>query len=256
MAIVVRVVVPTLIIRQNQETDMTRGISTISDVRIARICHEVNRAYCAALGDNSHLSWSGAPDWQRASAVEGVKFIRGNWTASPAASHMSWLEQKRREGWKYGPVKDVAKKEHPCFVPYDQLPVEQRAKDYIFGAVVRAVVSGGIFDLPSFRVESLQRTQSPKGFNQRLTGWSTSEWMVAVLGELGEAANLLKKANRERDGVVGNSETIQEIRQKFRDELADTFIYLDLLAASAGVDLAEAVRDKFDRTSDKIGYKA
>lgn len=42
---------------------------------------------------------------------------------------------------KFGPVKDPERKEHPCFVPYDQLPAAQRAKDHIFNAVVRAVLA-------------------------------------------------------------------------------------------------------------------
>lgn len=107
---------------------------------IARICHEANRGYCAALGDTSQLPWADAPQWQKDSAIKGVQFIFDNPDASPSASHESWLEEKRQTGWSYGPVKDADKREHPCFVPYDQLPVEQRAKDYIFGAVARAML--------------------------------------------------------------------------------------------------------------------
>jgi hypothetical protein len=36
-------------------------------------------------------------------------------------------------------VKNPDAKEHPCFVPYDELPAEQRTKDYLFQAVVRAL---------------------------------------------------------------------------------------------------------------------
>ena len=108
--------------------------------RIAKICHEANRGYCEALGDHSQLAWEDAPQWQRDSAVAGVEFICDNPGAKPSASHESWLAQKQADGWKYGVVKDAEKKEHPCFVPYDKLPVEQKAKDYIFGAVVRAML--------------------------------------------------------------------------------------------------------------------
>lgn len=108
-------------------------------VTIARTAHEVNRAYCAALGDNSQLAWSDAPEWQRTSAIVGVNFHLQNPDAGPSASHESWLNVKRYEGWKYGPVKDAEAKEHPCFVPYDELPVEQKAKDYLFTAVVKAL---------------------------------------------------------------------------------------------------------------------
>lgn len=109
---------------------------------IARICHEANRAYCIAMGDNSQAPWDEAPQWQRDSALRGVEFILANPDASPAAVHESWLEEKRRDGWSYGPVKDAQAKTHPCFMLYDQLPAEQRAKDHIFGAIVRAATHG------------------------------------------------------------------------------------------------------------------
>ncbi|UCZ75334.1 hypothetical protein LHK94_20490 [Dickeya zeae] len=105
--------------------------------KIARLAHEVNRAYCAALGDDSQLAWEHAPQWQKDSAIEGVVFHL-NGDHPPEASHNKWLEFKKQEDWKYGPVKDAEKKEHPCFVPYEQLPKEQQVKDYLFRAVVHA----------------------------------------------------------------------------------------------------------------------
>lgn len=112
----------------------------MTNEQIARVCHEANRAYCAALGDHSQLAWEDAPEWQRASAIGGVGFIQENPDAPPSASHESWWAQKRADGWTYGPVKDADRKTHPCCVPYDELPVEQRAKDYIFGAIARALL--------------------------------------------------------------------------------------------------------------------
>lgn len=103
---------------------------------IACVAHEINRAYCSSLGDNSQLRWEEAPAWQRESAIAGVCFHLNNPTATPADSHASWLELKRVEGWSYGPVKDAAAKTHPCFLPYDELPQAQRTKDYLFRAVV------------------------------------------------------------------------------------------------------------------------
>lgn len=98
-----------------------------------------------------------------------------------------------------------------------------------------------------------QRCESPDGFNHALNSWSRSDWMTAVVGELGEAANFAKKLNRVRDGIPGNKEPESELRAAFIDELADTFIYLDLLAQSEGINFAAAVADKFNRTSKKIG---
>jgi hypothetical protein len=106
---------------------------------IAQVAHEINKAYCESIGDTSQPSWDEAPEWQRSSAVNGVQFHLDNPEASPSASHDSWLKQKEEEGWKYGPVKNPEIKEHPCYVPYDQLPVEQRSKDYLFKQVIHSL---------------------------------------------------------------------------------------------------------------------
>lgn len=111
--------------------------------QVAIVCHEANRAYCATLGDISQLAWQDAPQWQRDSAISGVRFhfekIDNGEKPSPSASHVEWLRVKSDEGWKYGPVKDADKKEHPCFLPYDQLPAEQQMKDFIFAGICEAM---------------------------------------------------------------------------------------------------------------------
>jgi hypothetical protein len=107
--------------------------------QIARVCYEVNRAYCVAIGDHSQLSWKAAPGWQRESARLGVSMHLKYPGAGPQASHESWMAQKIADGWVYGPVKDQDKREHPCLVPFADLPLEQKAKDYIFRALVHAL---------------------------------------------------------------------------------------------------------------------
>jgi NTP pyrophosphatase (non-canonical NTP hydrolase) len=111
-------------------------------------------------------------------------------------------------------------------------------------------------DMIQFSKENKDRCESMTGFNHRLGSWSLSDWMTATVGELGEAANVAKKLNRVRDGIPGNAETPEQLRANLADELADTFIYLDLLAQSEGIVLADAIRIKFEKTSKKIGYVA
>lgn len=103
---------------------------------IARVAHEINRAYCASLGDTSQPAWEDAPEWQQKSAIAGVEMHLANPDATPEQSHESWLAQKIAAGWVYGEVKDAEKKEHPCVRPYDELPPEQKSKDYLFRSVV------------------------------------------------------------------------------------------------------------------------
>ena len=103
----------------------------------ARAAHEANRAYCIAIGDSSQPPWEDAPEWQKSSARNGVRGALAG--ATPEQSHESWLAEKRETGWRYGPIKSPETKEHPCFVPYADLPPAQRAKDAIFTTVVRVV---------------------------------------------------------------------------------------------------------------------
>jgi hypothetical protein len=102
---------------------------------IAKIAHNLNKALCESFGDTSQPDWSDAPEWQKESAVNGVRFHHANPEATPEQSHENWLEQKRIDGWAYSETKDPGEKLHPCFRPYSELPAEQRAKDYIFRSI-------------------------------------------------------------------------------------------------------------------------
>lgn len=102
---------------------------------IAKVCHNVNRAYCISIGDDSQPTWEDAPEWQKSSAINGVAFHLEN-DRTPEESHESWLKQKLEEGWVYGKEKDPALKTHPCIMRYEDLPKRQQAKDKLFKAVV------------------------------------------------------------------------------------------------------------------------
>ena len=107
-------------------------------VDIARVCHEANRAVQIAFLDplpSDH--WEDAPDWQIASAIEGVaRAIGGD---GPEKLHESWCEFKRKSGWIYGEIKDSHLLTHPCLVPYADLPEDQKIKDHVFSAIVTAL---------------------------------------------------------------------------------------------------------------------
>lgn len=106
--------------------------------KIARLCHEVNVAYCKAIGD-PWVSWEDAPETQKNSARKGVQYALEG-VRTPEEMHESWLAVKRAEGWVYGAVRDDDRKVHPCMLPYHLLPQSQKVKDYLFQAVVRNAV--------------------------------------------------------------------------------------------------------------------
>ena len=43
--------------------------------------------------------------------------------------HEVWAASRVAQGWTYGPVRDDAKKQTPCLVPYADLPEEEKAYD-------------------------------------------------------------------------------------------------------------------------------
>ncbi len=91
------------------------------------------------MGDDSQPTWDDTPESHKQSLIAGVEMHLANPDATPEQSHESWYKVKEAEGWKYGEVKDMEKKEHPCFLPYEELPDEQKAKDYLFRTTVHLV---------------------------------------------------------------------------------------------------------------------
>lgn len=103
----------------------------------AQIAHEANRIYCLTKGDQSQSAWDDAPEWQRKSALQGVRVALGG--ATPEQQHESWCEDKVADGWTFGETKDPEAKTHPCLMPYANLPAAQRGKDALFIGVVSAM---------------------------------------------------------------------------------------------------------------------
>lgn len=113
----------------------------ITKEQIAELCHEVNRAYCKITGDTSQVPWDEAPEWQKKSAIAGVEGVFETplyAQRSPSKSHNNWMKMKLEEGWRYGPVKDVEKKIHPCLLPYEFLSLKEQFKDVLFEIIVTA----------------------------------------------------------------------------------------------------------------------
>ena len=106
----------------------------------------------------------------------------------------------------------------------------------------------------TFSERNRKRCEAPNGFNHQLNSWTLSDWMTATAGELGEAANIIKKMNRVRDNIPGNIEGPGQLHAMLAEELADVAIYLDLLAQAAGFDLEQARDAKFEKTNRKLGY--
>jgi Predicted pyrophosphatase len=96
--------------------------------------------------------------------------------------------------------------------------------------------------LPQFRNAKGELSHSePDG-----SDWTPNDWMTAVTGEVGEAANVLKKVRR-------GDLSMDEARESLGKEFADIVTYLSILAMQCGVDLGDAVTNKFNEVSARVG---
>jgi NTP pyrophosphatase (non-canonical NTP hydrolase) len=85
--------------------------------------------------------------------------------------------------------------------------------------------------------------------------WSLADWCLAMVGEAGEAANIVKKLRRYDFNLRGVLDPPQEtLKEMLAEELADTFIYLSLLAIKADINLPAAIVEKFNKVSDLQGF--
>lgn len=91
--------------------------------------------------------------------------------------------------------------------------------------------------------------------------WSLGEWMNALVGEVGECANYIKKISRIDLGLTGNTKVEDVDRERLvaeaRKELADIQLYLDLLAEQLAPDIPfeSIIKDKFNEASKKLGFE-
>jgi len=118
---------------------MTQAIDEARLTAIARTVHEAIRAWKAAHGQDDMPGWESAEPWMRDSTLESVRFALADPQAPDSAQHDQWVEQKKRDGWRYGPVKDAAAKTHPMLVAFDALPEMERRKDGLIQAITRAL---------------------------------------------------------------------------------------------------------------------
>lgn len=82
--------------------------------------------------------------------------------------------------------------------------------------------------------------------------WTPADWMTALTGELGEAANVMKKLKRGDFGPKGQDEYKRGLLLLAK-EFADVMTYLDLLAYQYRFDLGKCVTLKFNEVSTRVG---
>ena len=59
-------------------------------------------------------------------------------------THEVWAAQRLKDGWNYGSERDDSERRHPCLVPYDELPEEEKEYDRNTAReVLKAIIAAG-----------------------------------------------------------------------------------------------------------------
>ncbi len=111
-----------------------------------------------------------------------------------------------------------------------------------------ALRTANIARLPQFKNKhgDLAHAKTEGSYSIDGSDWSPAQWLQAVVGEIGEYANLRKKYER---GDVDAA----TFKVEAGKELADVVIYLDILAKQLGIDLGDATISKFNEVSVRVG---
>jgi hypothetical protein len=117
-------------------THTTINFMSITD--IAEIVHEIQRVFCASIGETLP-TWEEAGLNMRSTTMLGVHDLIHNPNATGGFSHEQWMKHKVAEGYVYGEVRDHVKKTHPSLIPFAELPHNEQTKDHLFVQTVRSL---------------------------------------------------------------------------------------------------------------------
>lgn len=92
-------------------------------------------------------------------------------------------------------------------------------------------------------------------------GWTLGDWGNAMAGEAGEVCNAIKKLRRIEVEIVSVNDadrqidTKEQAKAKIGEEIADTILYLDLIASRLGINVPDEIVKKFNSVSEKYGFE-
>ena len=100
----------------------------------------VNMAYSTAIGTEAKNLPKRYRELSEEELVKVREAIEKHFISDvdPEESHEMWLNSKAELGWTYGEEKNEELKTHPCIMPYNDLPAEQKVKDVLFKESIRS----------------------------------------------------------------------------------------------------------------------
>ncbi len=209
---------------------------------IAKVVHESIRG----ASNDAALSWDDSSDEIRQSAIDGVQAVVNDPTITPAKSHENWMKFKASQGWTYGETKDEEVKTHPCMVPYEDLPQDERYKDELFVDTVKS-------ELAKLKVSDVAEEDIPSPIVNapELPEQRDIDSTLHALETLDQAADLLEQAEGE-GGLTPVSAQLIETMLASAVGPADASLLIPSMEAFAVGNRATLTRFSKESISDRV----
>lgn len=118
-----------------------------------------------------------------------------------------------------------------------------------------------MLELTISEISEINNERKREWHNDADTDWSPAEWGNAFAGECGELCNYLKKILRHDMGIrqlaikegseYENPAVRQALIDKAAKEIADSFLYLNIIADELNIDMYQAIVQKFNEVSER-----
>lgn len=107
---------------------------------LSRESHRAISDFRVSIGEDALPPWAPSTAEEIGQKRSGIEAALSGVT--PEQQWREWSAMRREQGWKYGPVRDPVKKEHPSLVDdYSMLSPAERQKDEVYGEAIRAAAA-------------------------------------------------------------------------------------------------------------------
>lgn len=100
--------------------------------QISKTTHEVHLSYCRSMGIDTQGKWEEISEAHKNGIISSVKGILLGEISTKVESHNNFINNKIKDGWKWGEYYCKNKKTNPRLVVYQLLSLEDKVKESLF----------------------------------------------------------------------------------------------------------------------------